>query len=250
MVMFAVGAVWCLAEGALSVRRKRTARQRREALLGVDRPRRVRWPRSLSSRRVALREWAVAGATGIAVAALFGGLPGVGIAVVATYGIRRRQRRGRARATPDTDSVARQLPLAADLLAACLAAGGAPGQAAEAVGRTVQGPLGEALRQVAAELRLGGEPAHVWARLAVVPGADGLARWMARAATTGVPPVAAVTRLAAEYRSAGSRSASAGARKAAVLATAPLGVCFLPAFLAVGVVPVVIGLAVTMTQLN
>jgi hypothetical protein len=71
---------------------------------------------------------------------------------------------------------------------------------------------------------------------------------MTRAATTGVPPVAAVTRLAGEYRAAGAREAAARARRASVLATAPLGLCFLPAFLAVGVVPVVIGLAEVMTR--
>ena len=43
------------------------------------------------------------------------------------------------------------------------------------------------------------------------------------------------------------RRAGAGGRgtgpRAAVLVTAPVGLCFLPAFLAVGVAPVVIGLA-------
>ena len=34
-----------------------------------------------------------------------------------------------------------------------------------------------------------------------------------------------------------------GARRAGVLVTAPVGLCFLPAFIAVGVLPVVIGLA-------
>jgi pilus assembly protein TadC len=33
------------------------------------------------------------------------------------------------------------------------------------------------------------------------------------------------------------------ARRAAVLITAPVGLCFLPAFVAIGVLPVVIGVA-------
>ncbi|MDI5969767.1 type II secretion system F family protein [Streptomyces sp. SL13] len=141
-----------------------------------------------------------------------------------------------------------RLPEAAELLAACLASGAGPVAAADAVGRTLGGPLGEALRRIAAEVRLGGDPARCWQRLAVVPGACDLARWMARSVTTGVPPVAAVTRFAAECRAGRARAAGARARRAAVLATAPLGLCFLPAFLAVGVVPVVIGLAGVMTS--
>ncbi|MGV9876332.1 type II secretion system F family protein, partial [Streptomyces cellulosae] len=49
--------------------------------------------------------------------------------------------------------------------------------------------------------------------------------------------------LAAEARAEWSRSATARARRAAVLISAPVGLCFLPAFIAVGVLPVVIGLA-------
>lgn len=202
----------------------------------------------LSSHRAAVRDWAAAGAAGIVVGLLVGGLAGAVVAVAVTQGVRYLRRRTADRASREPAPANRRLPFAAELLAACLAAGAAPGQAADAVGRTLDGPLGEALRQVAAELRLGGDPAQSWARLAAVPGAEGLARWMVRAATTGVPPVAAVSRLAAECRSARARSASAAARKAAVLATAPLGLCFLPAFLAVGVVPVVVGLAAVMTR--
>jgi pilus assembly protein TadC len=46
-----------------------------------------------------------------------------------------------------------------------------------------------------------------------------------------------------EARAERGRTATARARRAAVMVTAPLGLCFLPAFLAMGVLPVVIGLA-------
>ncbi|NED32958.1 hypothetical protein G3I64_10135, partial [Streptomyces sp. SID8499] len=52
-----------------------------------------------------------------------------------------------------------------------------------------------------------------------------------------------VARLAADVRAERSRTATARARRAAVLVTGPVGLCFLPAFVAVGVLPVVIGLA-------
>jgi hypothetical protein len=48
---------------------------------------------------------------------------------------------------------------------------------------------------------------------------------------------------AAEVRGAALDLAAARGQRAGVLITGPLGLCFLPAFLAMGVVPVVIGLA-------
>ncbi|WP_308314718.1 type II secretion system F family protein [Streptomyces sp. CNQ085] len=136
-----------------------------------------------------------------------------------------------------------QLPITAELLAACLAAGSGPEEAAGAVGGSVGGPLGERLVRASAELRLGGDPVAVWTRLGELPGAAGLARCLERAGTTGVPAVEPVGRLAAECRARQARAATERARRAAVLVTGPLGLCFLPAFLLAGVVPVVIGLA-------
>lgn len=96
---------------------------------------------------------------------------------------------------------------------------------------------------MAAELRLGGEPAVVWPRLAALPGAEGLARCMERAGISGVPAVESASRIAAELRAEQARAATARARRAGVLVTLPLSACFLPAFLALGVAPVLIGLA-------
>lgn len=180
---------------------------------------------------------------------LVGGPAGWLIGVVAGLAGWRWQR-GRARraaqsgaVAADTRTVERQLPLASDLLAACLTAGSGPAQAAEAVGRSIGGPLGDRLVRAAAELRLGAEPADVWGRFGALHGCEGLARCMERAGTAGVPPVQAVARLATECRARRSRAAAARARRAAVQVTGPLGLCFLPAFLAVGVAPVVLGLA-------
>ncbi|MEU6481193.1 type II secretion system F family protein [Streptomyces sp. NPDC047017] len=143
----------------------------------------------------------------------------------------------------DTVEAARQLPLAADLLAACVAAGAGPVVAAQAVGDALGGPVGEALARGAAEVRLGSGPADAWRGLASIPGAAALARLLERAGESGLPAAAPVARLAADARAERARTATARARRAAVLVTAPVGLCFLPAFVAVGVLPVVIGLA-------
>jgi pilus assembly protein TadC len=49
--------------------------------------------------------------------------------------------------------------------------------------------------------------------------------------------------LAVQCRSEASDSATAAAERAGVLIAGPLGLCFLPAFVCLGIVPVVAGLA-------
>lgn len=176
---------------------------------------------------------------------MVGGFAGVLVGLAAGLGVRWWLRR-RTAAPPeeyDVSSAVRQLPLAADLVAACIAAGASPVAAAQAVGEALGGPVGERLARGAAEVRLGGEPVDAWRRLAALPGAQGLARLLERAGESGVPAAVPVGRLASEARAEWARTATARARRAAVMVTAPVGLCFLPAFLAIGVLPVVIGLA-------
>jgi pilus assembly protein TadC len=176
---------------------------------------------------------------------LVGGLAGVVVGLVGAAGVWQWRRRtgSRPEAEFDEAEAARQLPLAADLLAACIAAGAGPVIAAQAVGEALGGPVGDGLARGAAEVRLGGEPADAWRGLASIPGAAALARLLERADESGLPAAGPVARLAADVRAGRARTATAGARRAAVLVTAPVGLCFLPAFVAVGVLPVLIGLA-------
>jgi Flp pilus assembly protein TadB len=198
--------------------------------------------------RQPLRETAAALGAGAFTATVIGGVTGWLVAGVVAFGVWRWMRDRKARAQRSEEetgalAAAEQLPLAAELMAACLAAGSSPGQAADAVGRSLGGPLGVRLIRAATELRLGAEPAAAWGRFEPVPGGDRFARCIERAGTAGVPAVDPVTRFATELRTKQAREASARARRAAVLVTGPLGLCFLPAFLAVGVAPVVLGLA-------
>ena len=193
------------------------------------------------------RDGAVALGTAALVMVTLGGVPGWlvgGLAgCVMWRWMRRRTAAKESTGTAEERVAGSQLPLTADLLAACLAAGSGPRQAAEAVGHSLGGPLGERLAHAAEELRLGAEPAAAWGKLASLPDASGLASSLERAGAGGVPAVQQVTRFAAELRSRRARVACARARRVAVLVTGPLGLCFLPAFLAVGVAPVVLGLA-------
>ncbi|MFE0435178.1 type II secretion system F family protein [Streptomyces nigra] len=232
------------------VRRERQVRGRLAGLLkgayrGAGRIR-------LDVRRV-MRRWAPVAGVGAAGWALVGGVAGLLVGVAGAVGLwwwRRRQDAGAGAGAAgagmdavDGGEVARRLPLAADLLAACIAAGVSPVIAAQAVGEALGGPVGDALARGAAECRLGGEPHDAWRRLASMPGAAGLARLLERAGVSGLPAAGPVARLAAEARADWTRASTERARRAAVMVTAPVGLCFLPAFIAVGVAPVVIGLA-------
>jgi pilus assembly protein TadC len=196
--------------------------------------------------RDAARRWLPAAGVMCAGWALLGGLAGVVVGLVAAgvlWRWRARQSAAVGAEAYDPGEAARQLPLSADLVAACIAAGAGPVAAAQAVGEALGGPVGDALARGAAEVRLGGEPAGAWRGLAALPGAGALARLLERAGVSGLPAATPVARLAADVRADWARTATARARRAAVMVTAPVGLCFLPAFIAVGVLPVVIGLA-------
>ncbi|QNS08824.1 type II secretion system F family protein [Streptomyces xanthii] len=258
-VVHRLGVVLCVAglsvwvaygvEGRL---RARALRRRVRAVLEVAAAesrgrRRMRMP-------AGVRRWGPVAGAGCAGYALVGGVAGVFAGLVLASGVEWWRGRGRGRGAgsavgsgealgaEERAEVVRQLPLAAELLAACLAAGADPVGAARAVGESLGGPVGRGLARGAAQVRLGGEAATAWQELAALPGAGGLVRLLERAGESGAPAALPVARFAAECRAERGRRATALARRAAVIITAPVGLCFLPAFLAIGVLPVVIGL--------
>jgi pilus assembly protein TadC len=184
---------------------------------------------------------AAAALAGLATAALVGGrvglVAGAGAAACAWWAARRWQPAGdRA----EKDAAARDLPLAVDLLAAALRAGAPPARAVEVVGEAVDGPVGRRLVRVGTALRLGARPEEAWAAVAGIAGADRLVRAAVRSADSGAAMTGALGRLAGDLRAARRARVEAGAQRLGVLVVLPLGLCFLPAFLLTGVVPVVV----------
>ncbi|MFJ4775528.1 type II secretion system F family protein [Streptomyces sp. NPDC088762] len=234
-------AALCAGSAVMARVRSRAARRRCAVLLGV-RPG-PQGPAPGIRVRGAVEAWAAPVGALLAGWLLVGGVAGVAVGGLAAFGVRRLRSRARLPAGVDPKEAGRQLPFAADLLAACLAAGAGPVEAAEVVGESLGGPVGERLARAGAELRLGGEPGAAWGRLAEIPGARELAECLERAARTGAPAAEPVSRLASALREDRTRQAGARAQRASVLVTAPVGLCFLPAFLAIGVAPVVIGMA-------
>jgi pilus assembly protein TadC len=137
-----------------------------------------------------------------------------------------------------------ELPLALDLLAACWSAGAVPRQAAATVAAGVGAPLNADLADVATRLALGTTPSDAWAFLLDVSD-DGAARDAYRAlidaSSSGVPPVDALRRAAHRSRESRRRAGEAAARTVAVKVAAPLGLCFLPAFVMLAIAPAVLG---------
>ncbi|GAB4082464.1 type II secretion system F family protein [Modestobacter muralis] len=214
-------------------------RDRLRALLpapAVDRPRRTSGAPPGPGRR-----WAEAVAGGLAAFLLLGGgLPAALVAAGVVAGLERLLRRSGA-PPEDGELLAGDLPVACDLLAVCLQAGTPVGAAVAAVADSVPGPLGERLAGVGGLYRLGASPQRAWA--GVPPPVDALARTVVRAGESGSSVVPALMRLAADLRGSARSRTEAAVRQAGVWVLAPLGLCFLPAFLCLGVVPLVLGIA-------
>jgi pilus assembly protein TadC len=134
-----------------------------------------------------------------------------------------------------------QLALALDLVGAALRSGRPVAEALE-LGAPAAPRFGPALTRVAGLLRLGADPHEAWSAVANGPVAP-VARVAIRSETSGIRLAAAVESLAAQLRAELHARGLARAHRAGVLALAPLGACFLPAFVCLGIVPVIVGIA-------
>jgi pilus assembly protein TadC len=140
-------------------------------------------------------------------------------------------------------------PLAAassfDVLAACLRSGMAVSTAASATAPSAPAALARLLSRAADLLALGAEPAAAWTSPAGPVGkhAEALLRLARRSASSGTALARGVAELADQSRHEAADTASAAAERASVLIAGPLGLCYLPAFVCLGIIPVVAGLA-------
>lgn len=186
--------------------------------------------------------WLVAVGAGLGVATLVGHLPGAAagaVGAVAAWVVTGRMEAPAARRR--RIALTEGLPHVVDLLAACLAVGLAPSAAARQVVRAVGGPVGEELAQVLARLDFGVDPVTAWRDLGRHPQLGVLGRCVARSVESGASVADAMSRLAEDLRRDNRARVEASARTVGVHAAVPLGVCLLPAFVLVGVVPLVVG---------
>lgn len=124
-----------------------------------------------------------------------------------------------------------------DLLAVCLDAGRPPRMALRVVASVLSGPAAEELAAVLQRIDLGVDEAEAWAGLASVPGYREVGRDLARSVRSGLGLAGVLRQHAVDARKALAAEALVRARAAGVKSVVPLMVCFLPAFIALGVVP-------------
>lgn len=139
----------------------------------------------------------------------------------------------------------RAAPVIADLLAAGLGAGVPVERAVPVIARAFGGDVERALMGVHRRIELGEPPDSAWDRLADVPGLAGISRAISRSSRTGAPLATLLTSAAVELRAQATAAAVAEVRATAVRAVLPLGLCLLPAFVLLGIAPIVGGLLPT-----
>lgn len=176
-------------------------------------------------------------------------LAGLGMLLASTPGSMRRLHALRPRQPPSPRARAARSPgpleVAGDidLWAACTRSGASPAVAADIVADCAGESTAGVWRQIAALTRLGVPVDRVRAHAGGVQGLRELAIVVSTSSSSGARAAGAAARIAATLRQKSIDAATARAERAGVFIAMPLTLCFLPAFLCLGLVPVVIGVA-------
>ena len=175
--------------------------------------------------------------------AFVSGTPGVFVGVLAATVVwvvlaraetpAQRDRRTRLRA---------ELPHVVGLLGAAVRGGLPPADALTLVCAALPGPVADSLAVLPPRIALGVDPVEVWRSVEADAALAPLGRTLARSARTGEPVAEALDRLGAELAARARGETEEAARRVGVRAALPLGLCLLPSFLLLGIVPVVAGL--------
>jgi Flp pilus assembly protein TadB len=164
---------------------------------------------------------------------------GVVTAVIAWVMIGRTEPADARRRRLETE---RDLPGVVQLLAAALETGCGVGEALTLVCDACPGAAARALGAVPPRLALGLPPDQAWQPVLQDPVLAPLARALVRASRSGASVTHEVARLADELAERSRAAIEERARSVGVKAAVPLGLCLLPSFLLIGVVPLVVSL--------
>jgi hypothetical protein len=147
---------------------------------------------------------------------------------------------------PEVRSVAFVL----DLIASALAGGAPPEAAIAAVAGAARDSQSTRLidaiaplERVGRLLQLGADPAAAWSALDSVAGFAPVASAGRRCAKSGARLAGAFRATAHDLRAGRQTDALARAERVGIWSLLPLGLCFLPAFVCIGVAPVIAGIA-------
>lgn len=155
--------------------------------------------------------------------------------------LQRKLRRGSAKAKPQEllDAAA-----ALDLLASSFRAGLPPATAVRVASEGCAPSLSNAFARCSSRLALGAE--QPWAGLSDFPALVELPTVAERSAHSGTALMKSIDEIAEANRNRAGDAGEAVAERAGVLIAAPLALCFLPAFVVLGLIPTIAGLADTM----
>lgn len=139
---------------------------------------------------------------------------------------------------------AEPLDIAADveLFAACLRAGVGVTRAVGAVADAAGPGSRETWLLVGSLLAVGVSPERAWAPTEGIEGLQDVATLVVLSEQSGAAIAGGCERIVDSLRADSAAHATAGAERAGVLIALPLALCFLPAFIVLGLVPVVISL--------
>ncbi|MCL3817391.1 type II secretion system F family protein [Aeromicrobium wangtongii] len=132
------------------------------------------------------------------------------------------------------------LPGALDLVVAALLVGRPPVTAFALAAEATREPLGAELAVVAGRLALAADPETVWRTMAHDPGLAPVGRAFRRAMASGMPVAEIVRGVADELRRERAARQRERSQRVGVRTAAPLGLCFLPAFFLIGIVPTIV----------
>jgi len=149
-----------------------------------------------------------------------------------------------SKALPQASPVVDPLVIAGDieLFVACVRAGLSVQQATSAVSIVADEPTATYWIQVNSLLALGVEPERAWVHMSQLPGLQELARLVVMSEYSGAAIASGCQRLGDTLRADATSNAIAKAERAGVFISLPMAMCFLPAFIVLGLVPVVISL--------
>jgi pilus assembly protein TadC len=140
------------------------------------------------------------------------------------------------------EAAERELPALVHLLVGALESGCDLAEALRLVCVALPGPAAELLATVPVRLSLGVAPETAWQTVLDDPALAAVGRAMVRAHRSGASVTQEVARLADDLDRRARVRVEERARTVGVKAAVPLGLCLLPSFLLIGVVPLVIGL--------
>ncbi len=126
-----------------------------------------------------------------------------------------------------------------ELFAACVQSGLSPTQAAEALAQVSKLPE---WAKVSALARTGMPASSAWAPMRQEPGWEELAGLIALSEQSGSAIAAGCVRISRSLYTHAADAATARAERAGVLIALPLALCFLPAFIVLGLVPILVSL--------